>query len=237
MATVNIDEHPELAQALQVKSVPTVFAFFQGQPVTAFQGLKSPAEIKRMIDEMIKMAKQAAPDAIDIPQALQDAATALAEKRIEAAQQIYMNILEQDERNGAAYAGIIRSFIVTEDFEQASAMIEGASDEIAKSDDLKAAKTALDLAMNSTKVDIAPLQKAVDDKPKDQQARFDLAEGLFAAGQKEEAIDQLIEMIRQNREWEEEKARKQLLTYFEAIGHGDPITMAGRRKLSTVLFS
>ncbi len=237
LAKVNIDEHPELAQALRVQSVPTVFAFFKGQPVTAFAGMKSPGEIKAFIDQIVDMARQARPDAIDIPQALNDAAQALAGDMIEQAQGLYMQILAQDEGNADAYAGLIRTFIAAGQTEHAQEMINEAPDAIAAAPAFAAAKTALELAGDVPLDDYSGLEERLAQNPDDHQARFDLALALFAGTDKERAMDELVEIIRRNRAWEDEKARLKLLKFFEALGPADPLTAAGRRKLSSVLFS
>ncbi len=244
LAKVNIDENQELAQALRIQSVPTVFAFFKGQPVTAFAGVRPVSEIKAIIDQLTKMAQQGqaiAPDApppIDIPAALKAAAEALALNELAMAQGIYAQILSQDESNAAAYAGIVRTFINAGHLDQAQQMLEEAPEAMAKDAQLTAARTALDLARNKPgRKEVEAFTKALDKNPDDHQARFDLALALFAGGDKEAAIDALILIIRKNRAWEEDKARKQLIQFFEALGPADPLTLSGRRKLSTVLFS
>ena len=126
MAKVNIDENPELAQALRIQSVPMVFAFFNGQPVNAFVGVKSPSEIAAFIDQMVKMAQQARPDAIDIPATLEEAGQALADGNIELAQGLYVQVMSQDENNVAAYTGLIRTFIAAGQTEHAQEMINEA---------------------------------------------------------------------------------------------------------------
>ncbi len=238
LAKVNIDEHPELAQALRIQSVPMVFGFIQGQPVNAFVGVKSKTEISSFIDQLVKMAKSAQPDAIDVPKALAEAAAALANGDLNIAQGVYVQILTQDELNVQAYTGLIRTFIAGGQLEHAQEMIGEAPPEIAKDPAFEAARTALDLAANAPSGgELAKLTEKLKQNPADHQTRFDLAEGLFASGNKEQAIDELIEIIRRNRAWEDEKARKQLLKFFDALGPADPLTAAGRRKLSTVLFS
>lgn len=242
MAKVDIDQNQELAQALRIQSVPTVFAFFKGKPVTAFAGVRPVSEIKAIIDQLSKMAVNEQPGALDIPAALKAAAEALAAGDPQTAQDLYGQIIDQDENNVLAYVGIVRTFIAMDQLEDAAQMIEHAPEEIAKDAQFVAARTALELAQKLKKH--KPDRKEMDgfiitlDKnPDDHQARFDMALALFAAGDKEAAIDALIFIIRKNRAWEDEKARKQLLQFFEALGHADPQTLAGRRKLSTVLFS
>lgn len=238
LAKVNIDENPELAQALRVQSVPTVYAFFGGQPVNAFAGMRPPSEIKAFIDQLVRMARQGQPDALDIPQVLAQAAQALAAGDAGTAQGLYMAILEQDEGNVQAYTGLVRTLIAAGARDDARHMIENAPEAIAKDAQFAAARTALALAESAPAGSLAALQAASDADPASHQARFDLAGALFAAGRKGEAIDALIEILRRGgREWEDEKARKELLKFFDALGPSDPETLAGRRKLSAVLFS
>lgn len=238
LAKVNLDDNPELAQALRVQSVPTVFAFYQGQPVTAFQGVRPESEIKALCDQLLQAAKQGQPDALDVPQALSDAAQALAEGDIGAAQNLYVQVLQEDEANVEGFTGLVRTFIAAGQLEQAAGMIENVPEDIAKSSQFEAAKTALELAqMGGDAGELAALEKAASENPDDLQACFDYGMALFGAGQREEAVDRMIDIIRRDREWEEDKARVQLLKFFEAMGPSDPATVAGRRKLSRLLFS
>ncbi|HTK85057.1 MAG TPA: co-chaperone YbbN [Patescibacteria group bacterium] len=237
LAKVNIDDNPQLAQALRVQSVPTVYAFFHGQPVNAFAGARPQSEVKLFIDQLVKLAANAKPDAIDIPAALKQAAEALAKSDIATAQNIYASVLEQDEKNAQAYAGLARTFVAGGHLQEAQQFIASVPPDIAKDPNFAAAVKALELAMAAPKGNESAFRAALEKNPADHQARFDLALTLFAAGKRAEAVDELVEIIRRNRTWEEEKARKQLITFFEAMGPADPETLAGRRKLSSVLFS
>ncbi len=242
MAKVNVDENPDLAQAMRVQSVPTVYAFFQGQPVTVFSGARSPAEIKSLIDQLEKLSAQAKPDTINIAEMLPLAAKALADGDIPAAQGLYAQILGQDESNVQAHVGLVRSFIAANDLEQARFLIEDAPEAVASDPQFAAARTALELAENTPKAeDLKKLAAVVEDKPDNHQGRFDYAVALFGAGQKSEAIDQLLEIMQRDKgnekKWEEDKPRLQILKFFEAMGPADPETLSGRRKLSSLLFS
>ena len=238
LAKVNIDDNPELAQALRVQSVPTVFAFFGGQPVTAFMGVRPASEIKNLIAQLIKMAQGAQPDALDVPATLAAAAQAMAEGQIGPAQELYAMIMAQDENNAAAFAGLARTYLAAGDLEQARFVLEDAPEAIRKDPQLLAVHTALELAENAPGAgELGRMAAAVQQNPADLQARFDYGVALFAAGKKAEAIDEMIAIITRNRAWEEDKARRELLRFFEAMGPMDPETVAGRRKLSSVLFS
>lgn len=239
LAKVNIDENPELAQALRIQSVPTVMAFFQGQPVTGFTGARPASEIKNLIGQLVKLARSAMPDALDIPTALKQAADLLSAGDLQSAQALYIQILGQDETNIDAYNGMVRVMIGAGALDDAGAMIDGAPEAVAKNPAFAASKTALDLAKGASAQagKLAPLVKTVEATPDDHQARFDLAAAQFAAGQKDAAVDSLLEIVRRDRAWNDEAARKELLRYFEALGFADPVAVQGRKKLSRLLFS
>lgn len=238
LAKVNIDDNPDIAQALRIQSVPTVMAFFQGQPVTGFAGARPASEIRNLIAQLVKLARSAMPDAIDIPSALKSAAELLSTDPA-GAQALYMQVLSQDQTNIDAYNGLVRVMIEADALDQAEDLVSNAPELIAKNPGFAASRTALDLAKGAKALagKLGPLQKAAAADPGDHQARFDLAAAQFAAGQKAEAIDNLLEIIRRDRSWKDDAARLELLRYFEAMGFADPLSVEGRKKLSRVLFS
>lgn len=236
MAKVNIDENQQLAAALRIQSIPAVFAFFQGRPVDAFMGAQPESQIKTFVDKLVAIAKQSAPDAIDIPEALKAAAHALSEKDVQTALMIYSQILSQDENNAQAFAGLIRTLIAGGDTKQAKHILENAPDTLKKTSAFAEATTALELAQASSK-GFEKLAKKVEANPADHQARIDLALAQFAAGERAGAVESLLESIRRERDWNEQAARKQLLKFFEAMGGADPLTVEARKKLSSILFS
>jgi len=237
MAKVNLDENQQLAAALRVQSVPTVYAFFQGRPVDAFQGALPESQIKAFIDKVIKAAASSKPDAIDIPETLSAAAKALAEGDAQTAHAMYSQILQQDEKNAQAYCGLVRVFIAAGQIEQARAIVDNAPEDIAKESAFAEARSALELAEAAPGGDLDELQEKISKNPDDHQAYIDLAQAQYTAGQKQEALDTLLASIERNREWSEGAARKALLKYFEALGVADPLVIAARRKLSSLLFS
>lgn len=239
LAKVNIDENPELAQALRIQSVPTVMAFFQGQPVGGFTGARPASDIKNLMAQLVALAKSAKPDAIDIPSALKQAAQELADGNIMGAQDLYIQILSQDEKNIDAYVGMVRCLVAAGAIEQAQNMVDGAPDVMAKNPALGAAKTALELAKGAGEAlkKLKPLMEALSKNPDDHQARYDLACAQFTAGQKEQAIDNLLMIVKADRAWKDEAARKELLRFFEAMGFADRLSAEGRKKLSRLLFS
>lgn len=239
LAKVNIDQNPELAQALRVQSVPTVYAFFKGQPVNGFTGAQPESALKQFVDELVKISGGAGGSELDVPAILEEAATAMAEGQIAEAQNMYAMVLHDQPENADAYAGLVRSFISAGELEQARHMIDNAPDAISGTAPFKAVSTALDLAEKGSAAagELEALQAKVDTNPGDLPALFDLAMALFGAGRKSDAVDALVEIVRTDREWEDDKARKQLLEFFEAMGGADPDTIRGRKKLSSVLFS
>jgi putative thioredoxin len=239
LAKVNIDDHPELAQALRIQSVPTVMAFFQGQPVTGFTGARPASEIKKLIAQLVKLARSSMPDALDIPASLKQAAEFVATGDTQNAQALYIQILQQDQTNVEAYNGMVRVLISIGAIEEAAQYVEQAPEAIAKSPNFSSSKTALDIALKSKEMAgaLAPLEKKLAASPDDLSIRYELAQAQFAAGQKGEAIDNFLEIVRRDRNWNDEAARKELLRCFEALGFADPFSVDGRKKLSRILFS
>lgn len=238
LAKVNIDENPELAQAFRVQSVPMVVALYAGQPVTGFAGVRPPKDIDHLIEQLIALHNQNQPEAIDIPSAIKAAAILLNEGDYAGAQNIYTAILAQDSLNIEAYLGLIRVMISSGNIEEAQNLITNAPEQISSSSLFSSAKTALELAKNSDKAgDFFGLEQKILNNPNDLQAKYDFAEACFAKGLKDKSVDALIDIIRINRTWEEEKAKNLLLKYFESWGFADPSSVSGRKKLSTVLFS
>ncbi len=235
LAKVNLDENQQLGQMLRVQSVPTVFAFFQGQPVDAFTGAQSQAQIQAFVEKVLGVARQAQPDAIDIPEVMKAAAEALAAGDLQLAQAAYSQVLQQEAKNVPAYVGLVRTFIAAGQIEQAQQLVDNAPPEMVADAKFKQAKTALDMAQSGG--DISGLAAAVEKNSKDHQARLDLSRALFAAGQKEEAIEHALESLKIDPAWNEAAARAQLLQFFDALGAGDPLTMSSRRKFSAILFS
>jgi len=239
MAKVNIDENPELAQALRIQSVPTVMAFFKGQPVTAFAGARPQSEIKKLIEQLIKISRSAKPEAIDIPETLKKAAECIAMGEERFAQDMYLQVMQQDPNNVDAHVGMVRAMIGAGAIEHAEHFMAQVPDTVSKNPNFAAAKTALDLAKGAGEASakLKPLLKKVEGAPGDHQARFDLAQAQFGAGDRADAIDNLLHIIKADRAWNDEAARKELLRYFEALGFTDPLSIEGRKKLSRLLFS
>ena len=232
-------QNQELAKALRVQSVPTVYGFFQGQPIDAFTGVQPESKIKEFVQKLITAANGAQPDALNIPDVLKEAAELLAQANPQNAHELYSSILHQDALNAEAYVGTVRCFIEIGQVEQAVALVEQAPEEIATASIFAQARTAVDLAQNTgnATASVEELEAKINSDGNDHQARIDLAHLFYAQGKKEEALQTLLDSIELDMEWEDQAARKELLKLMEAMGLSDPVAQVARRKLSTLLFS
>ena len=234
LVKVNIDENPEIAQQLRIQSIPAVFAFDKGQPVDGFMGAQPESQVKRFVE---RLTGPIGPSPLD--QALEQAKQALDAGDHASAGNIYGQILRQVPGESAAIAGLVRCLVAAGDLAEAREMVDGLDDDALKDAEVEGAIAALALAEQAGEAggDSAALQARLARDPDDHEARFDLAMAHHGAGRSEQAIDELIEIVRREREWNDEAARQQLVKLFEALGHADPVTVAGRRKLSSILFS
>lgn len=237
MVKINVDEAQMIAGQLQIQSIPTVYAFHNGQPVDGFQGAVPQSEIKAFVDRVVKAAGGQAPgDAL--AEAVEAAEEMLASGAVVDAAQTFAAILGEDPNHAGAYGGLVRSHIALGDLDQAEAVLNGAPAEISKSPELEAAHAQLQLARQAEGAGpLAELQAAVEAAPDDLQARFDLALALHANGDVAGAVDQLLDLFRRDREWNDGAAKTQLFTIFEALKANDPIMLNGRRKLSSMIFA
>jgi putative thioredoxin len=245
MVKVDIDQNQMLAQQLRIQSVPTVMAFIGGQPVDGFAGALPESEINAFLDRVLQMADQAGlggQDGTD-PAAMLDAADeAFNAGDLATASQAYGYVaqsLEEDKPEKArAIAGLARCHIASGNMDEARQMLEMVPEAFKDDKAVTSVAAALDLAeaeKDAPEVDAAAAKAAAN--PEDMQAQFDYANALTSAGKMEEGMDVLLAMIAKNRAWEEEAARKQLLKLFDALGNSHELTIQGRRKLSSVLFS
>jgi putative thioredoxin len=234
MVKVNIDESPEIAQQMRIQSIPAVYAFKDGRPVDGFVGALPESQVKQFIK---KLGGAAGPSPIQ--EALEMAKEAFATGDIGSAANIYSQILQQDPDNLEAIAGLARGAIQRKEFARARELLGGVPPAQAGHADIAAVRAALDLAEAGDKASgaVGELRARLAADPNDHQARLDLATALFAAGEREAAVDELLEIVKRAREWNEQAARKQLVKFFEAMGPTDPLTLAARRRLSSILFS
>jgi len=234
MVKINVDENQQLAAQMRVQSIPAVFAFVNGQPVDGFMGALPESQIKQFVDRLGGQGSMAE----EIEAALAEARSLLDQQDIQSAAQVFASILQADREHAGAIAGLARCQIAAGDLENAQATL--ALVPPAKATDLEviSVKAALELALNPVDLSgAASLKAAIEADPDDFQARLDLAILLNGTGERAEATDQLIHIIKKKRDWNEEAARKQLVKFFEAWGPKDEFTLQGRRKLSSVLFA
>ena len=237
LVKINIDENPAVAGQLRVQSIPAVYAFFQGRPVDAFVGALPESQIKAWVDRLVQLAG-GPPGAEDIEAALAEAKQLLEQGDPQSASELFSQIMEVDPTNAAAFAGLARCLMAAGQTDQAKAMIDQAPKEIANHAEIVSVKASLELLSQTAGAGSpAELKARLAKDPNDHQARLDLAMALVAAGQREAAVDELLELVKRDREWNEQAARKQLVKLFEAFGPTDKLTIQGRRRLSSSLFS
>ncbi|MDW4498345.1 thioredoxin [Sulfitobacter sp. D35] len=237
MVKVNVDEAQMIAGQLRIQSIPTVYAFHKGQPVDGFQGAVPESEIKAFVDRVVSAGGGEAPGEA-LAEAIAAAEEMLSEGAATDAAQTFAAILGEEPNNAAAYGGLVRAHIAMGELDQAEAILNGAPAEISKSPELDAAHAQLQLARQAENAGpVAELRAAVEAKPDDHQARFDLAQALHAKGDAEAAVDELLELFRRDREWNDGAAKTQLFTIFEAMKPNDPVMLNGRRKLSSMIFA
>ena len=233
MAKVNVDENQMIAGQLQVQSIPTVYAFWQGQPVDGFQGALSQGDVQRFIEKIAALAGDGG-----LGEALEAAEEMLAQGAVADAAQTFAAILGEEPENAAAMGGLARAHIAMGDLDTAEALLNNAAPAIAAAPEIEAARAQIALARQADEAGpLAELQSAVAANPDDLQARFDYAKALYAAGQAEAAIEELLDLFRRDREWNDGAAKAQLFTIFDALKPTDPLVQKGRRRLSSMIFA
>lgn len=241
LVKVDIDQNQELAAQFRIQSVPTVFAFFQGQPVDAFMGMLPESQIKVFIERLAALAGPSAAEAAqiaDVNSALEQGAAFLAEGDLEKAALIYHEVLIASPNEPAALIGLVRIQVAMGDIEGAQYSLEALSPETKKHKDFAALSASLNLAAQATEAGpLAELQAKLAASPDDLDLQYELAVAQFGAGQAGAAIDGLLHIVSLDRKWNDEAARKQLVTIFDALGAADPLVRDARRRLSSVLFS
>ncbi len=232
LVKINIDENKELAAQLRVQSVPMVYAFVGGRPVDGFVGAQPESKLRAFISQLTGDAHAPLDDALEQAQATLDGGDP------EGALAIFSQILGQDSTNPKAVAGLIRSCVATGDTASAREVADGLTAELKGVTEVAAAIAAIELAEQGGSGDsISDLQSTVAKEPDNHQARYDLAVALYGANRAEAAVDELLELVRRERDWNEDAARKQLVKIFDAMGPTHPLTVASRRRLSSLLFS
>jgi putative thioredoxin len=236
LVKVDTDKNQMLAAQMRIQSIPTVYAFFQGRPVDAFQGAVPDSEIKAFISRLTALGGGDGPG--DIAAHVGAAEDMLAGGDIAGAADLFGRIAEADAGNVRALAGLARCHVALRDFDQARAILAMIPPEKQADAAVAGVKAAIELAAGEKGAgDAAALAAKVERNPADLAARYDLAGALVGAGDMERAVDELLEIIGRNRDWNEGAARKKLLTIFDALGPAHALTASGRRRLSSLLFS
>ncbi|WP_454684057.1 thioredoxin [Ancylobacter moscoviensis] len=234
LAKMNTDEHPAVAQQLGIQSLPTVYAFVNGQPVDGFMGAQPETQVKALVDRLVAGAG----GADDMAEVVASGEAALAEGDLVGAAEIFAAVLAEEPANLKAIAGLARTQLSAGNAEQARATLALAPESAANDAGLAAVRAAIELEEAASALgDVKELEAKVAANPLDHQARFDLAVALAAHDKREEAVDELLAIVRKDRNWNDDGARKQLVQFFEAWGPTDEHTIAGRRRLSSILFA
>ncbi len=232
LVKINVDENQGLAQQLRVQSIPMVYAFHGGRPVDAFTGALPESQLRQFIEKLTGGAGS------PVEHAVEQAEQLLAAGDAQQAGAIFNQLLSSDPENAAANAGLAKCLMATGQQDRAREFIDGLPESLKHSPEINSVRAALDLSEKSgAGSDVEPLRQALAQNENDHQARYDLALALYGQGAAEEAVDQLVEIIKRNRTWNDDAARQQLLEIFEALGFSNPVAVEGRRKLSSVLFS
>src|SRR5258706_2118483 len=235
MVKLNIDENPEIAQQMRIQSIPAVYAFKEGRPVDGFVGALPESQVRQFVerlggggggpspvDEALAMAKEAVQTG--------DHASAVA---------LYSQILQHEPEHIEALGGLARALVARGELDKAQQALARVPKESANHADIVAARAALELAEQAQKAmgSAGKLRARLEQNPDDHEARLELATALFGSGDREAAVDELLNLYKRDRNWDEQAARKQLLKFFEVMGPTDPLTLSGRRRLSSVMFS
>ncbi|MEA2868233.1 MAG: putative thioredoxin [Bradyrhizobium sp.] len=236
LVKMNIDEHPAIPGQMGIQSIPAVIAFVNGQPADGFMGAVPESQVTAFIDKLTAgMPGAGEPNIAEI---LAEAEAVLAEGDPATAASIYAEVLAADATNIAALAGLAKCYVATGAIEQAKQTLAMVPESKRNDAAVKAVQASLDLAEQAKAVGpVTELEQKVAANPLDHQARFDLATALNASGKRAEATHQLLEIVKRDRKWNEDGARKQLVQFFEAWGPTDEATVDGRKRLSTILFS
>ena len=236
LVKMNIDEHPAIPGQMGIQSIPAVIAFVNGQPADGFMGAVPESQVTAFIDKLTAgMPGAGEPSVADI---LKEAEAVLAEGDAATAAQIYAEVLAVEATNIPALAGLAKCYVQTGAIEQAKQTLALVPEPKRGEAAIKAVQTTIDLAEQAQALGpVTELERKVAADPLDHQARFDLATALNASGNRGEATNQLMEIVKRDRKWNEDGARKQLVQFFEAWGPTDEATVDGRKRLSTILFS
>jgi len=236
LVKIDVDQNQAYAGQLRVQSIPTVYAFWQGQPVDGFQGALPPSQVDEFVAKIAKLAGDG--DDGGLAEAVEAAESMLSEGDVAGAAETFAAILQEEPENAAAYGGLVRSYIALDDLDQAEAILNGAPAAITEIPEMEAARAGLELARQAASAGpVADLMAKVEAEPDNHQARFDLATALHASGKPADAVEELLTLFRKDREWNDGAAKAQLFKIFDALPPNDPVVLNGRRKFSSLVFA
>ncbi|MCB1367788.1 MAG: thioredoxin [Rhodobacteraceae bacterium] len=232
MVKINVDENQQIAAQMRIQSIPAVYAFHDGKPVDGFMGNQSPSQLKAFVGKLAELG----PDG-GIGEALEAAEAMLAEGAAADAAEVFAAILGEVPDSAAAYAGLVRAHLAVDDADKAKALLAAVPEAIAGAAEIVAIRAQIDLAEAAANAGpIAELRATLDANPDDHQSRLDLATALAATGDNQAAVNELLDLFRRDREWNDGAARTQLFKIFDALKPNDPVVLAGRRKLSSMIY-
>ena len=237
MVKIDIDQNPSIAQQMNIKSIPAVFAFIDGQPVDGFQGAKNPAEIREFVKKVISLGPN------NKEEEGLDAAIEMAEKMLEDGEfsdalEVFLAIIDQDPKIGIAYSGLVRSYLGLGELNKAQDVITNLPKDMENIKDLSPIRAQLELATQAASyASIDDLKLLVISEPKNYKAQMELAVLMHSSGDTEEAIEKLLVILKNDIEWDEGSAKAQLIKIFDSMKANDPISLKGRRQLSSIIFA
>lgn len=233
LVKIDVDANQAIAAQLRIQSMPTVYAFRDGRPLDGFLGAQPESVVREFVDRLV-----GAEDAAGIDDVLKTADELIEQGDLQGAVEIYAAVLEEDRENAQALAGLAQCYLKSGDMQRARQTIALVPPDKRNIAAVESVQAQLDLAEKAAGLgDLEELEARIAADAADHQARFDLAVALAGLGRKDEAMNHLLEIVRRDRKWNEEAARKQLVQFFEAWGPKEPLVSDGRRRLSSILFS
>ena len=233
MVKINVDENQQIAAQMRIQSIPSVYAFHQGKPVDGFQGAQGPAQLREFVSRLAALAGDGG-----LGEAIEAAEQMLAEGAAVDAAQTFAAILGEEPENAAAYAGLVRAHLALDEADKAKALLDAVPGAITDAPEVAAIRAQIELAEAAAEAGpIGELRAALEKDADDHQARFDLATALAATGDNAAAVEELLELFRRDREWNDGAAKAQLFKIFDALKPDDPVVLKGRRKLSSMIFA
>lgn len=239
MVKIDVDKEQQLAAQLRIQSVPTVYGFVNGRPFDAFSGAQPDSQIRAFLQRLVQAGGGAQGDGPSLDEVVAEANELLAAGDAETAVQAFQQVLGEEPEHAGAMAGLLRSLMALGDQDSVKQILGQLSPELLRNAEIASVKTALELHESAAAGagQAADLRRRLANDANDHQARYDLALAYYGSGETEAAVDELLELFRRDRTWNEDAARKQLVKLFEAFGPTHPLTINGRRRLSSLLFS